>query len=417
MHRLPDRAAALGLLAAAFLLPWLAFVADKALAWVTGIAALLALPVLVRERAHVRWTFGNGWARLALASLLALLALLLLSPFWGAAEHADAMQKLAWRTALAFVAGLPLVLAAGAGTVDRRHLVPALLAGLAVAAAITVIDAATGHLLLKIRTVFGDRVPTPDGVMAAAYEQSPDRYLRRFNDFWVVAVLSAAFVLSGLRRAWLFPAGLAVLLFVSLKTISETAQLISLIGIVAWLLCRFTGRAGVFVLSALTVAVILATPVLFPALNGLFLSVFDGSNLLEWKILERFEIWAALSETVAAAPVLGHGIEYQRLAVAYPGPGTYFLPDKLWHPHSLPVQLWQDLGLLGALAGSALAAGCFGATLRMDPGERPAMAALVAMSLGALAATHSIWLGWWLCVFFLLAAFAVARARTTVEHA
>ena len=109
--------------------------------------------------------------------------------------------------------------------------------------------------------------------------------------------------------------------------------------------------------------------------------------------------------------LLGHGIAYQRTSLVYPGPKEYFFLDKLWHPHSIFVQIWQDLGFAGAALLCVAVAGAFQGIASSPERYRPGLTAVAVMVLGALGAAHSIWLGWWLCAFFIVAALAIHLTR------
>lgn len=415
---MPRILALTGLGLSAFMIPWLAFVADRGIAWLAGAAAILSLPWLLTHGSAVRQALSRPAVRLGLGGLLAVMLLGLLSPLWSALpEQADRMQELAIRSAMALLPGFALVLVAMTRPGARRLIIAALAAGIAVGIAIALFDLLSDHLLLRIRTVFSRNIPTPDGVLAAAWSLTPDLFMARFNDFWVVMTLSVAAMVAVTRPGWLFPVALAAILGFSFMTISETSQLIGIIGILVYGFCHLTGRAGVLVMLALTAGFMLLSPLAFPAINGVLLAGLDGSNLLEYKLLERFEIWSAVAGTVADHPVLGHGLEFERLNANYTGPGDYYKMDHLWHPHSIFAQVWQDIGLLGALATVMIIAGLHLAALRLPNAARAAGTALIAMGLGAFGAAHSIWLGWWICMFLLVAALVIAAMREKVTEA
>ncbi|MDF1720358.1 MAG: O-antigen ligase family protein [Minwuia sp.] len=402
--------ALLGIGLIAFLLPWIAFFSDRSLAWLAGGAAILGLPWLIAHgRTALRDLPGATW--LGLAGLVGITALGLLSPMWADAEHAPRMQVLAWRSALALVTGIPLLLVALRLPGARQIIVRALIAGIAIGVAIALFDLLSDHLALRIRTVFAKNLPTPDGVLAAAWLTTPDVFMSRFNDFWVIMTSSVALVIACARPGWLFVLALLAMLTMSFFTISETSQLIGVIGILVFVFCRVLGQTGVIVMALVTTGVLVATPVLFPAINNLLLASIDGSSLLEYKLLERFEIWAAIAETALDRPLLGYGLEYERLKAVYTGPGTYYQLDHLWHPHSLFVQLWQDIGLAGVVAACAMLIAIHLAALSLTRAGAAAVAALTAMAVGAFGAAHSIWLGWWICLFIILTILAIAGTR------
>lgn len=407
-----------GLGLSAFLIPWLAFVADRGIAWLAGAAAILSLPWLLNHRGAVASALSHRAVWLGLGGLLAIMVLGLLSPLWSALPgQSERMQELAIRSAMAIVTGVPLVLLAAALPGARRLIVRAIAAGIAVGVAIALFDLLSDHLLLRIRTVYSRNLETPDGLLATAWALTPDLFMARFNDFWVVMTLAVASLVAIMRPGWIFPLALLLVLSLSFMTISETSQLIGVIGILVYGFCHFTRQAGVLVMFCLTAGFMLLSPLAFPAINAVLLASLDGSNLLEFKLLERFEIWTAVVETVRDHPVLGHGLEFERLNATYSGPGDYYKMDHLWHPHSIFAQVWQDVGLLGALAAVMMIAALHLAVLRLPNRQRAATTALIAMGLGAFGAAHSIWLGWWICMFILIATLVIAGTRQGHQEA
>ena len=401
-----------GLGLAGFLLPWLAFVSDRGIAWVTGGAAILSLPWLLRHRGAVKHALSRPVVWLGLAGLGAITLLGLSSSLWTAVpEQAARVQELSVRSALALVTAVPLVLLALTLNGARTTVSRALACGIAVGLAIALFDFASDHLALRIREAIATNVATPDGIIAAARNLGSERFMTRFNDFWVVMTLSMAVFVTAFRPGWLFPVTLLAFLVLSFLSISETSQLIGIIGVLVYVFCHLAGRAGVMVMALVTIGVLVSAPLLFPSINGLLLASFDGSNLLEYKLLERFEIWAAVVDTVSSHPLLGHGLEFERLNATYNGPGNYYGVDHLWHPHSVFAQVWQDLGLLGVVATTALILALHLAAARAPNAQRACATALIAMSVGAFGAAHSIWLGWWICMFILVVTATIAGVR------
>lgn len=395
----------------AFLLPWLVFVSDRATAWLIGPVALAA------AAARIASGGGYGLSRPALLGLLGLagiVALAVLSPGWGESELQKGMAKQAWRMAPSMIAVLVLLwgvsgLSAGMAPIRR-----ALVVGCGLAALIVIVDAFSGRWLLRIRHAVAEG-GFGSGLLERAAGYEPAEFLALFNDFWVVATLCFTLLALLSGRHWVLLASLAALFAASLLTISETSLVMALAGFLTAVLVRLGGSRALQFVNGMIVAAILTTPWLFPALDRFLSAQISGGSTLTHKIRERSEIWAALAETVPDRLILGHGIAFQRLNVVYPGPKEYFFLNKLWHPHSIFVQIWQDLGLVGAALLSLAVTGLFMAIRRAPAELTPGLAALSVMSFGALGAAHSIWLAWWLCCFFLLAALAIVCVRNPVH--
>lgn len=410
-----QRFAAVMLAIVAFLIPWLVFVSDRATAWVIGPVALAALIAGVAARRNASPMDPNLPLVLSLGGLAGVTLLAAGSPLWGPDAMQAGMQKQAWRMLPAMIAGILLIwgVANMPGNRDRSRVL--FRAGCGVAVLIAVIDTLSGRWLLRMRHTAGEG-GFGNGFMDRAEAYDLAEFLFRFNDFWVVATLSLGLLLTASGRHAITVGGLAVLAATSLFTISETSLVMALGGLVAALLVLVLGRYGIRFVGGAVIAAIMSTPWLFPALDRLAASLISGSGTITGKIRERLEIWAALSETVPEKLLLGHGIAFQRLNLSYPGPNEFFHMDKLWHPHSMFVQIWQDLGLAGAALLSTSIAGVFLAIERAPAAYRPGLAAIAVMVLAALGAAHSIWLGWWLCAFFIVAALAIRFVRQDSAH-
>jgi O-antigen ligase len=141
----------------------------------------------------------------------------------------------------------------------------------------------------------------------------------------------------------------------------------------------------------------------------------------------RVLIWDFVGERIAVRPVLGWGMEASR---AIPGGDDTFAPATLdrfgldgaeeraffalpstkrlpLHPHNAALQVWLELGAVGAVLAAALAASV------MLAARSPA--ALGAATAGAVtgALSFGAWQPWWIASLLLaavaLAGFAAAR--------
>ena len=140
---------------------------------------------------------------------------------------------------------------------------------------------------------------------------------------------------------------------------------------------RFGGRAGLG-LGAILVSVILAAPWLVLAAEPLF-ALASGHIGQSWAA--RLDIWLFTAEQTLAHPLFGWGLDASRA----------FQPFML-HPHSALLQIWLELGLVGAV----LAAGFwFLLARRAARFDAPGLAALASyFTIGAL--SFGVWQEWWL---------------------
>lgn len=152
--------------------------------------------------------------------------------------------------------------------------------------------------------------------------------------------------------------------------------------------------------------------------------------------LQRLVAWRAAAQEIAAAPLFGHGVDYARAMAAEgrcvfvsgvevaPELGARFAelcpqrPDGLTmermplHPHNLFLQVWLELGMLGA---GLMAATIFAfsriapsriAPRKMSPKAAAAWAGLLAAALVYAAFEWSIWQVWRIAAFWTGASMA-----------
>ena len=87
------------------------------------------------------------------------------------------------------------------------------------------------------------------------------------------------------------------------------------------------------------------------------------------------------------------------------------------HPHNAVLQLWLELGAVGAVIGAAIAivALLHATSPAHGRGTRIGMTAATAAALTVAATAYGIWQGWWMSALWLIA--ALARASEMPERA
>ena len=201
---------------------------------------------------------------------------------------------------------------------------------------------------------------------------------------------------GGHRRAgWAVLAAAGATILISS---SGAAVLGALVALAAYGLARWFGRgAAIAVGAGLVLAVALAPATGSIAERVLPSPVHDG--LAHANTRARVEIWTTFGEAVWQAPVLGGGFAFSptlarnRPVPAVPGsdPATVVL----WHPHNAALQVWVELGAIGAALAITVVVLLLWRIARL-PGE------MLAVSLALLAAVaavslvgHGAWQAWW----------------------
>jgi O-antigen ligase len=119
----------------------------------------------------------------------------------------------------------------------------------------------------------------------------------------------------------------------------------------------------------------------------------------------RMGYWSHAIDWIRLRPLRGWGLEASRM----------FGPGIVMHPHNNPLQIWLELGAVGAVA----AASFWGVTLsRLSrPAASPAAAATAACAAAYLlfGVNFGVWEEWWLALGGLIAVMAVMNARAEAD--
>lgn len=376
-----------------------------------GLAPLLAASggaTVLIQAAGRDWRLPHAWAVLP-AALLAAWALT--SALW-AIDPAMALDR-AGRFAFEVAAGAMLVAgAAGLGPGARRRVGGALASGVATAGVVLVFESlSSGALWALLSEAFG---LDPYG---------PVRYNRSATTLalfgWPAAL--ALWLRGGGGRV----AGAALALLVIAAVAghySATAKAAIPVAIAAGGLALLLPRrviAGV-VGASLAVGVLTAPVVssLLPSYRDL-----DGRLAVGASLGHRLDIWRFTAERIAERPVAGWGMEASRdipggqaPAWVVPGDpasgvGETVAPLMPLHPHNGSLQVWLELGLVGAVLFAALLCVAVAGVARLPAGA-PAAAAWATLAAGVTIAhsSYGVWQSWWVACLWLAAVWVVAVA-------
>jgi O-antigen ligase len=203
--------------------------------------------------------------------------------------------------------------------------------------------------------------------------------------FWPVSIGLWAGGRRYLTAAFVGTAAAALILLHVSAPVAAIVTSAAVFGLVAWL-----GRpaaVGVLVLSA---GQIVAVPWLMRmwARDGVFASMLPH---LPASWAARVKIWTFVTERMAEKPVFGWGLDASRTFKGY-------IP---LHPHDAALQLWFELGAIGAALGVLVWAFIFWRFAEAAPRRRLYAAAGCATAWSALiigAFSFSLWQEWWICL-------------------
>jgi O-antigen ligase len=389
----PDRAAALLLAVAAFVLGPLALLAPLGLAPLLVVVALGLAVIAALER---RWPAPPPDLALALA-LLALLALA--SGLW-AVDPAHSLTR-----ALRFVGecleGLLLLDAAARLTPDgRRQVLGALLLGLGLTVVLAFVDwALAGALMRRLHGAAAPPTATNRGATVLALMMWPTLLFVRHARGYAPAL--AAWALAGLGIAACLSASAHLALAVASLTFA-----------LAMGLRRSLARIAL-VLAPVAVLTMPLLPLITPPSAPLL-----PRALLKPSAMHRLVIWNFTDVRINDRPILGWGLEASRaipggkdIAVVRDRTGQPISVEQLpLHPHNGALQVWLELGVLGALAAAFVVTVVASRLLAPMPAvARAAALATFAAASVEVSLSYGIWQSWWIAALWL-AGFAVAVA-------
>lgn len=406
---------------AAYVLPALAVVAPRATAPVLAAAAAVSVGAFAyRNRRLPRAFSGTAFRRGPLGALTVFLAWTLVSIAWSLTpSHAIGV----WGgLAAATAAELGLLgVVSEATEQDRSAVARALSVGYLAGLVFLLSERLDGVAVnYAIRDAIG-RLPMGLNLMkpsaaifaiflwpAAAYLD--DRFGRAFA--WALAAVGTVVVISfgGATLAISAGAGLAAYIVSSLY------------------------RGGGRVIVALLLGVVLCAPLLARALPDpdALASRFPE---IPYHSLSRLYIWKFAADSALEKPVHGWGLDSARALQQYKTDTGAFTPSRTYgdgaslapgqserdywlgfyrdhplplHPHSGALQIWLELGLVGAVLATWFLWRALTPLRTSTPVPSPYSLATMASAASVGLVGFGVWQGWWLCAIWLAAVFAAA---------
>lgn len=382
---------------------------------------LVATSVTVLVISHVQrgtWSTPSPW-------LIAVLGAVIL---WGVVSSAWSIEPVdtatrSLRVAAVFAAGFVLI--GGTGRLSdqemmsfRRMLVAATVLGILALA----VEIVSGMAVLRfLRDVVGRPAPEPE-------------FFPVFNRAaTVLALLVWPTLLLLLRsRRWVYSGLLFASSLVVLGGLHSSAAILGIAaGAVVFTLAYYwTAAARYLLLGGMFVAIALA-----PVLPQTVLKpdyILTKAPWLPLSAHHRLQIWAFTSEAVLERPILGWGMDTTRslpggkaqVVITRPpaqgeatGAGATSASEPPLvgellplHPHNAALQVWLELGAVGAVLAMAFVVLTVSRVGRLSGQKVDRAAALGFISAAFVIAyfSYGIWQTWWLAALWLCTAFTLA---------
>lgn len=226
-----------------------------------------------------------------------------------------------------------------------------------------------------------------------------------FNPVMISYLLLGFPVLDGL---WRLKDGLAralatvlagVLVFAIFASESGAAVFGLIIGVLAWLSARLLPR---LTLTALAVG-FLACLALAPVMGGILddtLPPAAHEGMKNAHSRDRVDIWLSFGEAARARPLTGAGFGTSAVFDSHPVAAEVSARRRVLlavgHPHSLPVQIWAETGVIGALLAAWVFLCVVAGLARVRADRRAAPLAMAATALAIATVGHGAWQAWWI---------------------
>lgn len=340
------------------------------------------------------------WDPMAIGAFVCLLVLAGLSAIWS--QRPEVSLDTWWRVVLVLGAGAVLM---GTLPLVPRELPRPALNSFCLGLAVLV-------LLLILEWTLGGSI----GSWLKGYETNGLPFSSHATALLAVLVWPALAWLTPGRR--LLPGIFAALVAIAVALMPMAAASVSLaMGAMVWILIMALGQRVTRALLILIWLTVLGAPLLFSFSVELSQRWEPARSHSSWS--HRLVIWQFFAERVRRRPVLGHGLgsskrtasdpasraHYERLA--RPVGGEAFVINPPLHPHNSILQLWHDLGALGALCVLSLITAMFGRIQGLARFECAWMASgFVAWSVIACV-SFGLWQKWWLAGTGIACAIAV----------
>lgn len=395
MSRHLERLAAVALAAAALAGALLAPFAPHALSLIAGLSGAAALAGLVaagRLAAAARMP--------AFLIVVALLVWMLLSGFW-ALRPADVYSTLQGLAPLLLAGVLLAALPAVFDAATARWIGRALVLAFGLAALLLAIELVSAGALFRFLLALRGRPPGWFPAVAS-----------RGTVLMVLLAWPAALALW--RFGWRQPAVALPVVALAVATLGDHAssKVAALVGIVVFAAVWRFGRPAALGLAGLFAALVLAAPLL--PLGPLAPDLHAGwLGDLRYSGLHRLYIWEFTAGRILEHPWIGWGLDAAR---SIPGGTAEIVRGGVLmslHPHNAPLQVWLELGLVGAVLAAALlfVVGRAVAGMDSDPVGRAVAAAALAAIMVFEVLSYGVWQTWWVGTIGLTAGWIAAAVR------
>ncbi len=226
-------------------------------------------------------------------------------------------------------------------------------------------------------------------------------------------------LLGATRRGWLYALGLTVLLgFTAMRSESDAAVLGLAIVCLAFPLAWFFPRVTC-VLAGLAFVIAMGISPLIGQISRQVITPEMHQMIATGHSKERVALWSSFGSAVRKDPILGGGFgvspKMAQTKVAKKVPRKERRMLAIGHPHNAALQIWVELGAVGAVLALAVIFLTLRAVARHPHLVRSASLAIIAGAAPVALVGHGAWQGWWAASLGAAMIWTLAAARFQTE--
>lgn len=239
-------------------------------------------------------------------------------------------------------------------------------------------------------------------------EFAPSHLNRNFMVLAFLCWLPAPFLARRFGRLAFGVVPPIIVWLLSMSGESEMVLVGMMVSIAVFLVALWLPRFALHTTFTVAVVLLLGGPLLYPLIFEFAVNALAQDRL---GILVRTEIWDGVARFIAHAPITGYGFQ----GVKHFGPlemATLFYPDnRVPHPHNAYLQIWTDMGLLGALAATGILWAMWRALCELANDRLPHLLAIFTIVICAFITTYNLWAAWWLGLLAITFAYCILTRR------
>ncbi|MGO4572745.1 O-antigen ligase family protein [Microvirga sp. 2TAF3] len=208
-----------------------------------------------------------------------------------------------------------------------------------------------------------------------------------------------AWLLRNVRFGWVFSMGFAALVFTTIAHSESGASVLGFMAFCVTFLVAYAAPRLVAIVAAVAFVLLTASAPFLGKIADWAIPASVHERLANDHSRDRVDIWLSFGEAIRQQPLLGAGFgispRMRDTSVAERVPTEDETLLAVGHPHNAIIQIWVELGAVGAVLALATILLLLRAIARQSRLIAGVSLALMAGVTGVALVGHGAWQGWW----------------------